>query len=129
MSYLASSVSLRTVTGSKIQSTSGRKMSRVVVDLTAFDYARLIADALDTDYGKLPSKIKTIQEDTGAAEGTVKNWCAGVNGPGGEMLIKLLAVSPAVRRAVDTMSRRDDALAQAEARLHRIVRIMKGEEP
>jgi len=31
----------------------------------------------------------------------IKKWLAAENGPGGEHLIKLMAVSPAVRRFVD----------------------------
>lgn len=98
------------------------------IDFTAHDYASGIAAALREDYAG-DSMLKTICQDTGAAMGTVKKWLAEENGPGGEHLIKLLAASPAVRAFVDKVSGRNDAVAEANARMRRALRIMEGEEP
>lgn len=98
------------------------------IDLNSFDFTAGIAAALRSDYEGHPSMVKAICEDTGASVGTVKNWLAETNGPGGEHLAKLLAASPAVRRFIDTITKRDDALAKAEQRLHRIAQMIEGKE-
>lgn len=97
------------------------------VDFTAYDYAAGIAVALRDDYAG-DSMVKAISEDTGAPPGTVKKWLAAENGPGGEYLIKLMAASPAVRAFVDKVTRRDDAAAEANARMRRALAIMEGRE-
>jgi hypothetical protein len=98
------------------------------IDLTAFDYAGGIARALREDFAG-ESMVKDICRSTGASVGIVKKWLAEEHGPGGEYLIKLMAASPAVRAFVDQVTRRDDAAAQAEARLRRALAIMEGREP
>ena len=96
------------------------------IDLTAVQFIEGIADALIEDFGDDPSTVKTIGLLTGAAPGTVKKWLAKNNGPGGEMLVKLLAVSPAVRAFVDRVSRRDDHVAEFNAKLRQAMAIMDG---
>lgn len=98
------------------------------VDLTSFEYVSGVAAALRDDYANSASMVKAICADSGASMGAVKNWLAEVNGPDGEHLIKLMAVSPSVRAFVDGVIRRDDVATQAEARLRRALRIMEGHE-
>lgn len=98
------------------------------IDLTSHDYTSGIAAALRADYGDGVSMVKSICEDTGASVGTVKNWLAENNGPGGEHLIKLLAASPSVRAFVDRVTRRDDVATRAEERMRRALAIMEGRE-
>lgn len=101
-----------------------RPMSKI--DLTSHEYTSGIAAALRDDYASSTSMVKEICEDTGASVGTVKNWIAETNGPGGEHLVKLLAASPAVRRFIDTVTGREDALSRAEKRLHSIAQMIEG---
>ena len=98
------------------------------IELNSFDFTAGIAAALREDYEHHPSMVKTICEDTGASMGAVKNWLAEINGPGGKHLIKLMAVSPAVRAFVDRITRRDDIAKQAEDRMRRALAIMEGRE-
>lgn len=60
--------------------------------LTSRDYSLAISAALRREWGM----SREICEQTGASEGTVKNWLAGTNGPGGEHLLKLMAASDEV---------------------------------
>ena len=99
------------------------------IDLTSNDYSRGIAKALQDDYGRSASMVKDICEDTGASSGTVKNWLSELNGPGGEHLIKLIAASPAVRAFIDTVTKREDVVAETHARMRRALAIMEGREP
>lgn len=104
----------------------GRTVSRI--DLTSHAYTSGIATALRADYAHSTSMVKEICEDTGASVGTVKNWLAETNGPGGEHLVKLLAVSPSVRGFVDQITGRADAMAKAEQRLRRIAQMIESED-
>jgi hypothetical protein len=97
------------------------------IDFNSFEYTSGIAAALREDYAG-ESMAKTICEDTGASMGAVKNWLGEVNGPGGEHLIKLMAASPAVRRFIDRVIGRDDALSRAEQRLHSIALMIEGKQ-
>ncbi|WP_148283546.1 XRE family transcriptional regulator [Reyranella massiliensis] len=94
------------------------------IDFTSHEYTSGIAAALRDDYAGT-SMVKVICEDTGASVGAVKNWLAEVNGPGGEHLVKLMAASPAVRRFIDIVTGRDDALSRAEKRLHTIAQLIE----
>lgn len=103
----------------------GRPVSKIELNNQA--YTAGIAKALRDDYAD-SSMVKTICEETGASVGAVKNWLAEVNGPGGEHLIKLMAASSSVRRFIDRTIGREDALAKAERRLHRIIELMGADE-
>lgn len=98
------------------------------LDLNSFDFIRGVADALKEDFGDSPSTVKTICEATGAAPGTVKKWLAQDNGPGGEMLMKLMFASGAVRRYVDTTLQREDMLAKREQQMRRALALFEGRE-
>lgn len=95
-----------------------------VIDLTAVQFIDGIADALVSDFGDSNSTVKVIGELTGAAPGTVKKWLAKHNGPGGEMLVKLMAASPAVCRFVDGVTGRADRVARRERQMHRALAIL-----
>lgn len=113
------------------QSSSARILRAGTVskaELTSHEYASGIAGALRDDYEASASMVKAICEDTGASMGTVKNWLAEVNGPGGEHLIKLMAASPSVRAFVDRVTGRDDLAKRAEDRMRRALAIMEGRE-
>lgn len=109
--------------------TAGKLRAKPVskIDFNAHEYTSGIAVALRDDYAG-DSMVKAICEDTGASMGAVKNWLAEVNGPGGEQLVKLMAASPAVRRFIDTITGRDDALSRAEQRLHAIAQMIEGKQ-
>jgi len=105
----------------------GAAMSKI--ELSAHDFVHGVADALYADYEKDPRGIvKGIGEDTGASMGAIKNWLAKVNGPTGEYLIKLQAVSPSIRAFVDQITRREDQLAKREQQMRRALALMEGRE-
>lgn len=107
---------------------SSRRQRMTPLDLNSYDFIKAVSDALKEDFGDSPSTVKTICEATGAAPGTVKKWLAQDNGPGGEMLMKLMYASPAVQRYVDTALNRDDRLAKKEQQMRRALALLEGRE-
>lgn len=99
-----------------------------LLDFSSYEYSTGIAAALREDFGDSASTIKTICEVTGAAPGTVKKWFALDNGPGGEMLVRLMAASPAVQRFIDGVTRREDRLAKKEQQMRRALALLEGRE-
>lgn len=125
MSFLSTPRYFRSGPGENFFARRSRNLSAMSkAELTSHDYANGIATALRDDYGRSASIVKDICEDTGASSGTVKNWLAGLNGPGGEHLIKLQACSPAVRAFVDRLTGRDDIATRTEAKLRRALAVM-----
>ena len=59
-------------------------------------YPQAIAYALKCELGTTHQAVKTIMGWTGAGERTVKNWLAGVSGPSGDHLVRLISQSEAV---------------------------------
>lgn len=53
-------------------------------------YSRAIAYALKCELGMTHQAAKILMGWTGAGEWTVKNWLAGVSGPSGNHLVKLI---------------------------------------
>lgn len=53
-------------------------------------YSRAIAYALNRELGPTHQAAKIVMAWTGASERTVKNWLAGVSGPSGDHLVKLI---------------------------------------
>ena len=53
-------------------------------------YAQAIAYALKAELGPTHQAVKTVMGWTGAGERTVKNWLAGISGPSGDHLVKLI---------------------------------------
>lgn len=53
-------------------------------------YSRAIAYALRCELGSTHQAIKIVMGWTGAGERTVKNWLAGLSGPSGDHLVKLI---------------------------------------
>jgi hypothetical protein len=53
-------------------------------------YSRAIAFALKCELGTTHQSAKIVMGWTGAGERTVKNWLAGVSGPSGDHLVKLI---------------------------------------
>jgi hypothetical protein len=53
-------------------------------------YSRAIAYALKCELGSTHQATKIVMGWTGAGERTVKNWLAGVSGPSGDHLVKLI---------------------------------------
>lgn len=96
------------------------------VELTAAQFIEGIAKALHDDFGDSPSTVKIIVDLTGAAPGTVKKWLSKHNGPGGEMLVKLLGISPSVQRFVDNVTRREDRIVRRERDINRAFAIVNG---
>ena len=53
-------------------------------------YAQAIAYALKAELGDTHQAVKTLMSWTGASERAVKYWLAGVRGPSGDHLVKLI---------------------------------------
>jgi hypothetical protein len=53
-------------------------------------YSRAIAYALKCELGSTHQATKIVMGWTGAGERTVKNWLAGISGPSGDHLVKLI---------------------------------------
>jgi hypothetical protein len=53
-------------------------------------YCQAIAYALKCELGSTHQATKIVMGWTGAGERTVKNWLAGVSGPSGDHLVKLI---------------------------------------
>src|SRR4051812_47320501 len=53
-------------------------------------YSRAIAYALKCELGSTHQATKIVMGWTGAGERTVKDWLAGVSGPNGDHLVKLI---------------------------------------
>ncbi len=87
-------------------------------------FAEVIAQALDEDFGRWPSKAKHLARLTGANERTVQNWLLGRNGPSGAGLVVLMRHSEAVARAVLCLADRPEfAHAASLNRLRRDLRL------
>jgi hypothetical protein len=69
-------------------------------DVFEADYALLIAAVLRTELGDTHQALKLLIRWTGASERTAKNWLAGVNGPSGEHLLRLMRHSDGVFECV-----------------------------
>jgi hypothetical protein len=131
VSFLSSSKHFRSRIDDNLLAISDKNLCASMsnrLDLTSHDYASGIAAALKDDYGRSASMVKDICEDTGASSGTVKNWLAEMNGPGGEHLIKLMAASPAVRGFIDRVTRREDLVAKKEQQMRRALALLEGRE-
>lgn len=53
-------------------------------------YCQAIAYALKSELGSTHQATKVVMGWTGAGERTVKNWLAGISGPSGDHLVKLI---------------------------------------
>lgn len=98
-----------------------KKRAAVRSTLTARGYAQAIGDALKREWGHLLGMRLEVAERTGAGVGTVKKWIDGSNGPSGEHLIKLMAVSDEVFDAVCALAGRTMDGADARERIKRAI--------
>jgi hypothetical protein len=76
-------------------------------------YSRAIAYALKCELGSTHQATKIVMGWTGAGERTVKNWLAGVSGPNGDHLVKLIMHSEYVLQVLLVLGGRQ-RLAGAE---------------
>jgi hypothetical protein len=107
-----------------IQSLS-RKTFPPAKAITTFQFAALIAAALDRDFGDTRAAVKTICKLTGAHARAAKNWVEGKNGPDGPHLLALMSVSDAVLEAVlSAVGRNDLVIAMATTDSKRELRRM-----
>ena len=84
-------------------------------------FADELAAALRTELGGTRAATKTVMRWTGAGERTVKTWFAGISGPNGEHLIRLIRHSDAVFALMISRSGRaqfDAWAANAKAQHH-----------
>jgi len=89
----------------KVQPGDGKKFPSLMVDGS---FAQCVAEALRTEFGSVPSALKTVAHLTRSNERAVRNWFEGKNGPNGENLVILMQHSDAVLKAVLGMARRQD---------------------
>jgi hypothetical protein len=82
-------------------------------DEDARRFAAAMAAALHETFGGGGSAVKTVARLTSVNERTVKNWFAGVNGPRGDHLVRLVGQSNGMLDAFLTMAGRGDLLAIA----------------
>lgn len=97
-------------------------------NITARSYALAIQKALRAEYGHLKSMVQEITETTGASSGAVKNWLAGVNGPSGEHLIKLMAASDEVYDAVQALAGLPNINNEARQRIRQAIAALRGKD-
>ena len=74
-------------------------------------YCRAIAYALKCELGSTHQAVKIIRRWTGAGERTVKNWLAGISGPSGQHLVKLIRHSDDVLEVLLIMAGRQPIMA------------------
>jgi hypothetical protein len=74
-------------------------------------YAQAIAYALKAELGGTHQAVKTVMGWTGAGERTVKNWIAGISGPSGDHLVKLIQHSVPVLQVLLILGGRQEMLA------------------
>src|SRR5262245_40240140 len=97
-----------------LQSRSGKTFQAKAAAITSFQFAALIAAALDHDFGDVHAAVKKICKLTGAHDRAAKNWVEGKNGPDGPHLLALMSVSDAVLEAVlSAVGRNDLVIAMA----------------
>jgi hypothetical protein len=71
-------------------------------------YAQAIAYALKAELGPTHQAVKTVMGWTGAGERTVKNWIAGISGPSGDHLVKLIQHSGLVLQVLLILGERPE---------------------
>lgn len=76
-------------------------------------FVEVIAGALRSDFGSVPSAVKRVARMTNANERAVRNWFEGKNGPSGENLVTLIRHSDAVFAIVLEQSGRKQFAAYA----------------
>lgn len=96
--------------------------------MTSRDYAMAISAALRREWGHLRSMRREICEQTGASEATAKNWLAGTNGPGGEHLLKLMAVSDEVYDTAMGLAGIENEATAARRRIRQAMAALRGED-
>jgi hypothetical protein len=74
-------------------------------------YSAAISHALKSQLGMTHQAVKTVMKWTGAGERTVKNWFAGVSGPSGAHLIRLIQNSDETLAAILILAGRKEILA------------------
>jgi hypothetical protein len=74
-------------------------------------YSAAISYALKSQLGMTHQAVKTVMKWTGAGERTVKNWFAGVSGPSGAHLIRLIQNSDETLAAILILAGRKEILA------------------
>lgn len=100
--------------GRKFRPISGKTFPNASDKIAAsddYEFAAVIAEALQTAFGGTRMSVKTVMAYTGAGERTVKNWFEGKNGPNGENLVRLVRHSDEVLEAFLLMAGREDILA------------------
>jgi len=76
-------------------------------------YNAAIAFALKSQLGLTHQAVKTVMKWTGAGERTVKNWFAGLSGPSGTHLVRLIQNSDETLAALLILAGRSEVLAAA----------------
>ena len=76
-------------------------------------YSAAISYALKSQLGMTHQAIKTVMRWTGARERTVKNWFAGLSGPSGTHLVRLIQNSDETLAALLVLAGRSEILAAA----------------
>jgi hypothetical protein len=76
-------------------------------------YNAAIAFALKSQLGLTHQAVKTVMKWTGAGERTVKNWFAGLSGPSGTHLVRLIQNSDETLAALLILAGRSEILAAA----------------
>jgi hypothetical protein len=112
-----------------LQSRSGKTFQPKAAAITSFQFAALIAAALDQDFGDVHAAVKTICKLTGAHDRAAKNWVEGKNGPDGPHLLALMSVSDAVLETVLSAVGRNDlviamAIADSKRELRRMLSLL-----
>jgi predicted ATP-grasp superfamily ATP-dependent carboligase len=74
-------------------------------------YSTAISCALKSQLGTTHQAVKTVMKWTGAGERTVKNWFAGVSGPSGTHLVRLIQNSDETLAAILILAGRKELLA------------------
>jgi len=71
-------------------------------------FAHAVAAALKSEFGGMPSSVKTVSQLTRSNERAVRNWFEGKNGPSGENLVVLMRHSDLVLKAILSLADRQD---------------------
>jgi hypothetical protein len=92
-------------------------------------FAELIANALQVEFGQGHGALKAVCRHTGAHERAVKNWFAAKNGPSGYYLMALMRISEVVLEVILlTAGRRDlvtaKKFADSKRELRRLLSIL-----